>query len=96
MYTLELTLKGNSAPLVLQQKEESQAQDLYQKIRNALETGAPRLLELTCERTGKTVAVLTQEMTAVQLTPKAGSGSVATRPGFLAQMDPPSAVKPEA
>jgi hypothetical protein len=96
MYTLELTLKGNPAPLVLQQKEESQAQDLYHKIRNALETGTPRLLDLTCDRTGKTMAVLTQDMIAVQLTPKAGSGAVAVRPGFLAQMDPPAGSKPEA
>ncbi|MDX2271117.1 MAG: hypothetical protein NW237_04110 [Cyanobacteriota bacterium] len=88
MYTIELVLKGNPAVLAVQQKEEAAANELYQKLTAALQKGDPAPLEITCDRTGKKVFVLGSELSAVQITPKAGSSSGAgARPGFLAQVE---------
>ncbi|ABD03562.1 MULTISPECIES: hypothetical protein [unclassified Synechococcus] len=87
MYTLELLLKGNPAPIVVHQKEEEAANRAYQSIVNALQSGSPQSLELTCDRTGKKVFLLTGELCGVQMTSKSGSASpMGTRPGFLAQL----------
>lgn len=88
MYTIELMLKGNPAPMGLQKKEEAEAQQLFQQIVSALKTKDPQLLELSCDRTGRQLAILSAELTAVQMTPKGGpAGQAATRPGFLAQVE---------
>lgn len=85
MYTLELVFRGNPAPIVVQVKEENDAEQRYQQILSALQAGQPQTLELTCDRTSKRVCVLTQELASVQLTPKAGSISpMGTRTGFVA------------
>ncbi len=87
MYTLELMLKGNPAAIVIHQKEEEAANQTYQSVVNALKTGSPASLELTCDRTGKKVFVLTGEVCGVQMTSKSGGASpMGTRPGFLAQL----------
>jgi hypothetical protein len=44
-------------------------------------------LELTCDRTGKKVFLLTGELCGVQMTSKSGGASpMGARPGFLAQL----------
>lgn len=84
MYTLELIFRGNPAPLVIQIKEDEAAEQRYQQALAALKGGKPTTLELTCDRTSKRVFVLTQELAAVQLTPKAGSISpMGARTGFV-------------
>jgi hypothetical protein len=87
MYILELLLKGNPAPIVVHQKEEEAANRAYQSVVNALQSGSPQSLELTCDRTGKKVFLLTGELCGVQMTTKSGGpGAPGTRPSFLAQL----------
>lgn len=88
MFTLEVTLRGNPNPVIIQRKEEEAADQLYQQILTTLQQGEPQFLELTCDRTGKRAIVLTPEICAAQLTPKAGATAVAgPRTGFMAQID---------
>ena len=56
---------------------------LQDQIRQALESGQPRLLELTCEKVeGKKVTLLISEVLAVQLYEKASATGGSKRPGF--------------
>ena len=48
MYVIELALRMSPVPVSVQRKEAEAAEALYQQIRQALESGQPRLLELTC------------------------------------------------
>lgn len=85
MYTLELIFRSNPAPAVIQVKEEEAAEQCYQQVLGAIQSGQPETLELTCDRTSKKVFVRTQELASVQLTPKAGSISpMGARTGFVA------------
>nr|WP_255599726.1 hypothetical protein [Synechococcus sp. MU1643] len=70
-------------PVSVQRKEQADADALYQQIRQALENGQPRLLELTCEKVeGKKVTLLVSEVLAVQLYEKASASGGSKRPGF--------------
>ena len=49
-------------PVAVQRKEQSAAQDLYNQIKQAMESGQPRLLELHCEKEeSKRISLLTSE-----------------------------------
>jgi hypothetical protein len=89
MYIIEVTLKGNPLSLSVQRKEKVGAHELYQQILEAMKLGHPAVLELTCERsTEKRVAVLSNEITAAQVSEKSASGVDGTvRPGFFATGD---------
>ena len=50
MYVVELSLKLSPMPVAVQRKEQSAAEALYGQVRQALESGHPRLLELTYEK----------------------------------------------
>ena len=68
VYVIELALRMSPVPVSVQRKEHADADALYQQIRQALENGQPRLLELTCEKVeGKKVTLLVSEVIAVQL-----------------------------
>ena len=83
VYVIELALRMNPVPVSVQRKEQADADALYQQIRQALETGQPRLLELTCEKVeGKKVTLLVSEVLAVQLYEKASASGGSKRPGF--------------
>ena len=88
MYAIELTLNGNPSLLSVQRKEEDDATQLYQKILASLKAGETGLLELTCDRTEKQLAVSIEQICAVQLTPKTTSGgAVGARTGFFVPDD---------
>ena len=83
MYVIELALRMSPVPVSVQRKESGDAEALYQQIRQALEQGQPRMLELTCEKVeGKKVTVLISEVLAVQLYEKAAAAGGSKRPGF--------------
>ncbi len=70
-------------PVAVQRKEQSAAQDLYNQIKQAMESGQPRLLELTCEKEeSKRISLLTREVVAVQTYEKSSLGGGSKRPGF--------------
>ena len=78
MYVIELALRMSPVPVSVQRKEHNDAEALYQEIRQALESGQPRLLELSCEK----VTLLISEILAVQLYEKASATGGSKRPGF--------------
>ena len=83
VYVIELALRMSPVPASVQRKEQADADALYQQIRQALENGQPRLLELTCEKVeGKQVTLLVSEVLAVQLYEKASASGGSKRPGF--------------
>ncbi|WP_255439320.1 hypothetical protein [Synechococcus sp. LTW-R] len=70
-------------PVAVQRKEQSAAQDLYNQIQQAMESGQPRLLELHCEKEeSKRISLLTSEVVAVQTYEKSSLGGGSKRPGF--------------
>ncbi|WP_353292752.1 hypothetical protein [Synechococcus sp. M16CYN] len=83
MYVIELTLRMSPIPVSVQRKEPSDAEALYQRIRQAIDHGQPRLLDLTCEKVeGKKAALPINEVLAVQLYEKASATGGSKRPGF--------------
>ena len=83
MYVIELALRMSPVPVSVQRKEAEAAEALYKQIRQALESGQPRLLELTCEKVeGKKVTLLISEVLAVQLYEKTAATGGSKRPGF--------------
>jgi len=70
-------------PVAVQRKEQSAAQDLYNQIKQVMESGQPRLLELHCEKDeSKRISLLTSEVVAVQTYEKSSLGGGSKRPGF--------------
>ena len=83
MYVVELSLKLNPMPVSVQRKEQGDAEALYGQVRHAMESGLPRLLELTCEKEeGKAITLLSSEIVAVQHYQKTAGGTGSRRPGF--------------
>ena len=86
MYCIELTIKLSPIPLLVQRKQHADAQRLYAEIRDLMQKGNARLLELTCEKVeDKKIAVLSSEIIAVQIYEKTSSGGGSKRPGFSLQ-----------
>ena len=83
VYVIELALRMRPVPVSVQRKELADADALYQQIRQAIDHGQPRLLELTCEKVeGKKVTLLISEVLAVQLYEKTAATGGSKRPGF--------------
>jgi hypothetical protein len=83
MYVVELSIKLSPLPIAVQRKELADAQALYGSVRGALETGSPRVLELSCEKDPeKKVSLLSSEVVAVQIYEKTAGGAGGRRPGF--------------
>ncbi|MEJ6585552.1 MAG: hypothetical protein QNL52_06780 [Synechococcus sp. ChBW.bin.23] len=83
MYVVELALRMSPMPISVQRKESGDAESVYQQVRQALEQGQPRLLELTCEKVeGKRLSVLMSDVLAVQIYEKTAASGGSKRPGF--------------
>lgn len=83
MYVIELSMRMSPVPVSVQRKEHGDAEALYQQIRQSIEQGQPRLMELTCEKVeGKKATFLISEVLAVQLYEKASATGGSKRPGF--------------
>jgi len=90
MFIIDVTLKNTPVTLSVQRKLEEDAKALYQQVLEAMRSGHPVTLELTCEQqTGKTVAILVSEISAVQVSEKSGAGTASGRPpGFFSLTAP--------
>jgi hypothetical protein len=83
MFVIELSLKLSPMPVAVQRKELAGAEAVYNNVRQAMESGQPRLLELNCEKAEeKRICLLSSEILAVQLYEKSAIGSGSKRPGF--------------
>ena len=83
MYVVELSIRLSPMPVAVQRKELNDAEALYNHVKQALDTGSPRVLELTCEKDeDKRISVLSSELVAVQMYEKSAMGGGGKRPGF--------------
>ena len=83
MYVVELSLKLSPMPIAVQRKEASAAEAVYSQIKQAMESGQPRVLELHCEKEEtKRISLLSSEIVAVQTYEKSAVGGGSKRPGF--------------
>jgi len=83
MYVVELSLRLSPMPVAVQRKDLDAARSLYREVRQALESGQPKLLELTCEKDEhKSVTLLSSEVVSVQIYEKSAVGGGGKRPGF--------------
>ena len=86
MYSIELTIKLSPLPLIVQRKKHEDAQRLYTEVKDSIQKGNQRLLELTCEKVeDKKITVLLSEIIAVQIYEKTSSSGSSKRPGFSLQ-----------
>ncbi|MEY2978740.1 MAG: hypothetical protein ACO31I_07610 [Prochlorotrichaceae cyanobacterium] len=83
MYIVEISLKMTPMPFSVQRKAMEDAQSVYDRLLEAMQSGTPALLELTCEHQAeKKLTLRTSEITAVQVYEKSGSAMTGKRPGF--------------
>ena len=81
MFVIELSLKLSPMPLSVQRKSIEAAQALYAEIRQAMESGNPQLLDLTCEKSEeKQLCLRSSEILSVQLYEKSAMGAGSKRP----------------
>jgi hypothetical protein len=86
MLIIDIALKNTPSMFSVQRKTVEDAQALYQQVLEAMKSGNPVFLELTCEQqTDKRIAVLVNEIAAVQMNEKSTTGTTSGRPpGFFA------------
>jgi len=83
MYVVELSLRLTPMPIAVQRKEQEAALTLYREVRQAIESGHPKVLELHCEKDEhKHISLLSSEIVAVQTYEKSAGASGGKRPGF--------------
>jgi hypothetical protein len=85
MFTIDLTVKNTPYPLSVQRKSEEDAEALYKQIVDIMRSGQSQILELTCDKQPeKKIAVVSGEISAVQLSQKSSSAATGRTPGFVA------------
>ena len=86
MIFIDLTLKNTAFPVSVQRKTSEDAEAVYTEIVQAMRSGQPEIMELTCDRqTEKKVAVRVSEILSIQIAQKDGSAVGGNRPpGFFA------------
>ena len=85
MFTIDIIVKYVPMPLSVQRKSDEDAQLVYQEVLDAMKTGNPELLELSCEKMPeKKIVVKTSEISAVQISQKSGAAAMGRPPGFVA------------
>ena len=84
MYTLELSLRYSPFPISIQKKEYDDISKIFQEVKNAMiDNNSSTLIELQCEKIkSKSLAVLSNEIIAVQIYEKSAIAGGTKRPGF--------------
>jgi len=83
MFVIELSLRLTPMPIAVQRKEQETALALYREVRQAIENGHPKVLELHCEKDEhKHISLQSSEVEAVQTYEKSAASSGSKRPGF--------------
>ena len=84
MYTLELSLRYSPFPISIQKKEYEEVSKLFEEVKNAMmNKNSSALIELKCEKiNSKSLAVLSNEIIAVQIYEKSAIAGGTKRPGF--------------
>jgi hypothetical protein len=86
MFIIDITLKNTPLSLSVQRKSADEAEATFKQILDAVQSGNPSFLQLTCDRqTDKKIAILSSEISAVQMSEKSGTTAASGRPpGFFA------------
>ncbi|RAQ44320.1 hypothetical protein B9S53_09295 [Arthrospira sp. O9.13F] len=85
MFTIDIIVKYVPVPLSVQRKTQEDAMGVYNQVLDMMRSDHRQLLELTCEKmTDKKVAVLSSEISAVQIAEKSGTTATGRSPGFVA------------
>lgn len=89
MITIDLTLKNTAFPVSVQRKSAEEADSVYTQVLEAMRSGQPEIIELTCDRQGeKKVAVRSSEILGIQMAQKDSStGGGGRPPGFFAMSE---------
>lgn len=84
MFIIDLSLKLTPMPISVQRKSAEDAEAVYRQVLEAMRTGNPQILELTCEQVPeKKISVLSSEICAVQMYQKSSTAAASGRaPGF--------------
>nr|AUG32292.1 hypothetical protein PLO_294 [Paulinella longichromatophora] len=68
MYVIELTTRLNPISIAIERRELVEAEVIYKQVFQAMDTGTPRMINLTCDsRKDKKICVLTSEILIVQI-----------------------------
>ncbi len=86
MYVIDLTFKNSPVTVSGEYKAEEDAKSVYQKVSEAIQSGQPNVIEVSCEQpVKKVVSVVVSEIAAVQMTEKSGTTTASGKPpGFFA------------
>lgn len=84
MFTIDIIVKYSPVPFSVQRKSAEDAETVYQQVLESIRSGNPQILELTCEKMpDKKIAVLTAEISGVQISQKSGAAATGRPPGFV-------------
>ncbi len=84
MFTVDIIVKYTPVPLSVQKKSAEDAEAVYNHVLEVLRGGTPQLLEFTCDKmTEKKLAILSSEISAVQISQKSGATATGRPPGFV-------------
>lgn len=91
MFIIDLTLKNTAAGFSVQRKTAEDANTLYLTLVDAMRSGNPEILEVTCEfQSSKRISLRVSDLSAVQVSEKASTSTASGRvPGFLAATQTP-------
>lgn len=83
MFSIDVILKYSPIPVSVQRKDKEAAQGVYEQVKSVISAEPAQLLELTCDKQpDKTIAVLSDQISAVVISQKTATASGRT-PGFL-------------
>jgi hypothetical protein len=84
MFTIDVTLKNTPLSLSVQRKTVEDADALYEQIKAAMQSNQSQFLDLTCDRhPEKKIGILSNEISAVQISEKSSTTAASGRPpGF--------------
>lgn len=90
MFIIDVTLKHTPVTFSVQRKSTEDAAAVYQDILTAMRSGGASVIELTCEQQPeKRVAILSNEISGVQLFEKSSTATASGRPpGFFMVAEP--------
>ncbi|MGL5081102.1 MAG: hypothetical protein ACRC8A_06400 [Microcoleaceae cyanobacterium] len=85
MFTVDIIVKYTPVPLSVERKLLEDAEAVYNSVLEAIRSSNAQVVELTCEKIPeKKVAILSSEISAVQISQKSGATSTGRAPGFVA------------
>lgn len=84
MFTVDIIVKYTPIPLSIQKKSAEDAEAIYNHVLEVLRAGTTQVLEFTCDKmTEKKLAILSSEISAVQISDKQGGNAAGRTPGFV-------------